>query len=77
MLRGLWLGNNTFNPALKNAALKKNPVVTFKAFNSDIGAKPDYLPFIAATGVLLLEADNITELYLQAYSSYDARLDSC
>ncbi len=41
----------------------------FEAFNPDIGADSDYLPLVAATGVLLLEANHITQLYLHNHFS--------
>ncbi len=44
--------------------MEKDAVLAFKAFNTDIGAEPDYLPLIAAAGVLLLELDDIAQLYL-------------
>jgi len=62
----LWWGRvgvNSLDSALKDSALKKNAVLTFKTFNAYISAEPDYLPFIAAAGMLLLEANNITESY--------------
>ena len=52
-------GNEGFNSALKYTSLKEDTVPTFKAFNPYISAKPDYLPLIAAAGVLLLEANHI------------------
>ena len=58
-------------------------MLTFKAFNTDISTESDYLPLIATTGMLLLEADHITQLYLHNHSSclkelmfyYEAGLD--
>ena len=32
--------------------------------DADISTEPDYLPFIAAAGVLLLEADDVAQSYL-------------
>jgi len=58
----LW--NDSFDSAFKYAALKKDTVLAFQAFNAYIRTKSDYLPFIAAAGMLLLEANHITELYL-------------
>tara|TARA_B100000315_G_C14423907_1_gene516882 strand:+ start:138 stop:275 length:138 start_codon:yes stop_codon:yes gene_type:complete len=43
---------------------KKDEALTFKTFNADISVEPDYLPFIAAARVLLLEVNHITQLYL-------------
>ena len=53
---------------LKDASFKKNAALTFKTFNTYISTKPDYLPFVATAGVLLLEANHITELYFQNHS---------
>ena len=51
-------------------------MLAFEAFNPDISPEPDYLPLIATTGVLLLEANHITQLYLHNHSFYyEARLD--
>ena len=58
------MGDNGFDPALKNTSLKKDIVVTFQAFKADISTEPDYLPLIAATGMLLLETNHVTQLYL-------------
>ena len=44
-------------------------MLTFNAFDSYISAEPDYLPLIATTGVLFLEANYITQLYLHNHSS--------
>ncbi len=54
------MGDDRFDSALKDAAFKKDAVVTFKAFNAYISAEPDYLPLVAAAGVFLLEANHIT-----------------
>ena len=35
-----------------------------EAFNPDVSPQPDHLPLITAAGVLLLEANHITQLYL-------------
>ena len=43
-------------------------MLTFNTFNAYISAEPDYLPLIATTGVFLLEANHITELYLHNHS---------
>ena len=51
-------------------------MLALEALNADICTKTDYLPFIAAAGVLLLEADDITQLYLHDHT-YEVRVDSC
>jgi len=63
---GLFLpaGNKFCDPALKDASFQQDTVLAPEAFNPDIGAKPDYLPFIAAAGVPFFEADDIAEFYL-------------
>jgi hypothetical protein len=55
-------GNKIFDPPLEGTALQKNPALALEAFNPDICPQPDHLPFIAAAGVLLLEADDIAQL---------------
>ena len=63
------VGDNSFDSALKDAALKKDTVVAFKTCNAYISAEPDYLPLIATAGMLLLEADYVPQLYLHNHSS--------
>ncbi len=43
-------------------------MLAFEAFNPDISADSDYLPLVAATGVLLLEANHITLVYLHNHA---------
>jgi len=57
-------GNEGFNPALKDTSPEEYPVLAVKAFNPYISPQPDYLPLVAATGVLLFQADYITQLYI-------------
>ena len=52
--------DNGLDSALKDAALKKDIVLTFKALNAYMSTEPDYLPLIATAGMLLLEANHIT-----------------
>ncbi len=42
----------------------------FKALNPNVSTESDYPPLIAAAGVLLLEANYITQLYLHNHSFY-------
>ncbi len=56
-------------------------VSTFKALNPNVSTESDYPPLIAAAGVLLLETNHITQLYLHNHSfiqklmfGYDVRL---
>ncbi len=55
---------------LKDAALEENTVPTFKALNPNVSTEPNYLPLIVAAGVLLLEANYITQFYLHNHSFY-------
>ena len=49
-------------------------MLAFKALEANISAESDYLPLIAAAGVLLLKANHVPQLYLHNHSSYyDAR----
>jgi hypothetical protein len=62
--------NKGFNSTLKDTALKKNMALAFKTFNPYISPKSDHLPLIAATGVLLLKANYITQPYIHYHSFY-------
>jgi len=53
------VGDNRLKSALKDTSFKKNTVLTFKTFDAYISAEPDHLPFIAAAGMLFLEANYI------------------
>ena len=57
-------GDEGFDSTLKDASFKEKTVLAFKALNTDVSADPDHLPLIAAAGVLFLEADDISQLYL-------------
>lgn len=54
------MGGNGFNPARQQAAFEEDTVLTFETLKTNVGTKPDYLPLIAAAGMLLLEANHIT-----------------
>jgi len=60
-------GDKGFNPAFKDTSFQHHIMLALEAFNPDVGTKPDYLPFIAAAGVLFLEPDDITHPYLHGY----------
>ncbi len=60
--------NKGYNSTLKDTTLKEDAALAFKAFNPNISAQPYYLPLIATTRVLLLEANHITQLYLHNHS---------
>ena len=61
-------GNEGCNPALKDTSLKEDTVPTFEAVNPYISAESDDLPLITAAGVLLLETNHVTQLYLHNHS---------
>jgi len=53
---------------LKDTALKEDAALAFKAFNANISAQLYYLPLIATTRMLLVEANHVTQLYLHNHS---------
>ena len=57
-------GGNAFNPARQQAAFEEDTALTFETLKTNVSAKPDYLPLIAAAGVLLLQVDYVTKLYI-------------
>jgi hypothetical protein len=57
-------GNEGFNLALENTPLQHHPALALETLDTDVGTQPGYLPFIAAAGVFLLQADDITQSYL-------------
>ena len=59
-----------FHSALKDATFEKDTALALEALYANVGAKPDYLPLIAAAGVLLLEANHVAQLYLGDHSFY-------
>jgi len=61
-------GNEGFNSALKDTSFQEDTVLAFEAFNPNISPQPDYPPLITATGMLFLEANDITQLYLHNHS---------
>ena len=56
--------------AFEDTACDEDPVLALKTLNADIGTEPDYLPLIAATGVLLLEANHVPQPYLHNHFCY-------
>jgi len=50
--------------ALEDTACQEDATLASLAPDTDIGPEPYYLPLVAATGVLLLEADHISQPYL-------------
>ena len=64
MLQWGWVEDNSFDSVLKDAMLKKDIVVTFKTSSANISATPDYLPLVTVTGMLLPEANHVTQFYL-------------
>ena len=57
-----------FYSTLKNTTSQEDAVLAFEAFDTDIGAESDYLPLVAATGVLFLQANHIAQLYLHKHT---------
>lgn len=57
-------GESALHPALKNAPRQKHAPVALLTPDPNISAHPYHLPLVAATGVLLLKAHNIANLYL-------------
>ena len=62
--------------AFEDTACDEDPVLALKTLNADIGTEPDYLPLIAAVGVLFLEANLVVQLYLSNHS-YDWMVAKC
>ena len=58
------LREKTLHPALKNPPLQKNAMMALLALDPNVSPDPDHLPLVAATGVLLLQPNYITNLYL-------------
>jgi len=57
-------GNKTLHPALKNAPLQKNTAAALLALDPDVGPHSEHLPLVAATGMLLLQPNYVTNPYL-------------
>ena len=57
-------GHKDPDSALEDTARQEYPTLTALAPDADIGPEPDYLPFIAIAGVLLLEANDVAQSYL-------------
>jgi len=61
----LWpAGDKGANTAFEYTAWQEDPVLAALAPDADIGPEPDYLPLVAATGMLFLEADHVPQSYL-------------
>ena len=60
----------------KDTALNEDTVLTLKTLDADIGTEPHHLPFIAAAGVLFLEANHVAQPYLDNHF-YDVMADKC
>jgi len=63
-------GNKFFNPSLEDASFQEDAVMAFKAFYSYASPQPHHLPFIAATGMLFLEANDVPHLNFHKQSLY-------
>ena len=62
-------GNKGHNPAFKDSAFKENLMLALKAPDLDISPEPDYLPLVAATGMLLLKTNHVTQSYFDSHSA--------
>jgi len=51
-------------PALKNPPFQSHAPLAFPTFEPYVGAQPDYLPLVAAAGMLLLKPHHIACPYL-------------
>ena len=60
-------GDKFFHPFLKHASPQKNPSLAFEALKADVGARPHYLPLVAAAGVHLAQPDYVTDLYVYGH----------
>ena len=57
------LGFLCYNPTFQYASFEQDVMLTFKAFDANIGAQPEYTPFVAATRMFFLEMYHIANLY--------------
>ena len=54
------MGNNVLNPACQAAPVNHDATLAVETEETDISAEPDDLPFVAAAGMLFLEANHVT-----------------
>lgn len=54
------VGNNVLNPACQAAPVNHDATLAVETEETDISAEPDDLPFVAAAGMLFLEANHVT-----------------
>jgi hypothetical protein len=54
------LGDHILHLSLKNASRQKYLSLAFEAFQADVGARTDHLPFVAAAGVRFAQPDCVT-----------------
>ena len=57
-------GHEVPDSPLQDTAWQEYSTLAAPAPDTDVSAKPDNLPFVAAAGVFLFKADNITQSYL-------------
>ena len=55
--------NETLDPPLEGASIQQYAAPALEAADADIGAESNYLPFVAAAGVFLFQADDIAQPY--------------
>lgn len=61
----LWpAGDKGPDTAFEYTACQEDPALATLAPDADVYPEPDYLPLVTATGVLLLEADHVSQPYL-------------
>lgn len=62
-------GEKNPHPAHKNTPLQKDAAMALLTPDPDVSPDPDHLPLVAATGMLLLQPNNITNLNLHGVPS--------
>ena len=60
-------GNKGYYPVLEDTAFKDDLTLALKAPDPDVSPDSDYLPLVAATGVLFLEANHIAQFYFDSH----------
>jgi hypothetical protein len=53
--------------ALEDTPCHEDMTLTSLAYNTDVGSEPYYLPLVAATRMLLPEADYVSQPYLSSH----------
>ncbi len=66
--------NEFLDAALIDGSLQEDAPPAGEAVDAYVRPQPGYLPLVAAAGVPLLEADNITQLYFHGFCPLGGRL---